>query len=148
MEPKSSREKVRVGGLAFAPSARTRESVKKLGCTLFLGIDAWYEAGCPTKAVIYDHVGSLVDHKIPVLDAVYSMGIYHRMKGHQINIPEIKVPRRCFTAPPAVPHTDDGCKVLSKHGIVTISAEATAAASGHGKMSRGAGHRAKSAKQK
>ena len=136
MEPKSSREKVRVGGLAFAPSSNCRKSIEKLGCKLFLGIDAWYEEGCPTKAVIYDHVGSLVDHKIPLMDAVYSMGVYHRMKGHAFNIPEIKVPRRCFIAPPAVAHTDEGHKVLSEHGIVTISAEATAAASGHGNMSR------------
>lgn len=140
-EPKSP---LRVGGIIFAPTKKLIESIQSNGCTLFKGLDAWFDAGSPSKSVIYDHAGALVDHHIPIMDATYAMGIYHRIHGALKPMPFLeKVPRRCFVSVPPIPHTDAEHVVLSKHGIVTISQEAWQAASGHGKMSRGAGHRAK-----
>lgn len=139
---KNSPYSIRVGGLAFAPTEAQRKRIKAKGFTLYLGLDSWFDDGRKDNSIIYDHAGAFADIGVPIIDATYTLGIYHRCEPN-LDVPRIKAPKRGLTAPFPTKHTDDDHIVLSKHGIITISDEATAAASGHGKMSRGAGHRSK-----
>lgn len=126
------------------PSKEQRAELQKQGVTLFLGLSSWAKAGYPSKSVIYDLAGALVDHRVPLVDSVFSFGIYKR-SGSIAPLQEMTNPILYLDTPSPMPHTSGGKPTVIKNQVVMVDPKVTAKASGHGKMSRGVGHRSKKA---
>lgn len=144
---KSNSRKVALGGLAFYPSKAVVDRFKARGIRVIPGLTKWFELKSPSGCVIYDHAALLADYGIPILDASYLNGMYIRTR-LSYTLKDLTAPR------PEVPVGDafvfdegaDG-QTHTKHAVVMVDPAATAAASGHGKMSRGVGHRSKKHKE-
>lgn len=128
-----------VGGLIFAPSKETRAKLTKEGYTVHVGLNAFYASPATGPAIVYDYAGALVDQGIPILDAVYRDGVYHHC--HLKKPQAILVKPEAITSGPAVPLKVEEMDVLHDKGVRMVSEEAYSKATGHNKMSRGAGHR-------
>lgn len=130
-----------LGGLAFAPTKEQREHFSKKGIQVFIGLTAFYEAKTKDPSVVYDYAGALVDQGIPILDAVYRDGIYHRSP--MSSVETIKVRSQVIEGGPLQGFKSKDLRVLHDKGVRMVSEEAYEKSTGHGKMSRGAGHRVK-----
>lgn len=134
-----------LGGLVFAPTADLRKELKARGVRVFVGLRAFFlavnEEGFSSPAVVYDYAGALIDQRIPIVDATYYEGTYHRSPMHPLQ--EVRVRPERIQSGEVQAFNSDSMVVLSTHGVRMVSEEAFAKATGHGKMSRGAGHRVK-----
>lgn len=125
-----------VGGLIFAPSEETRAKLKKRGMALVIGLDAWAAKGYPDNTVVYDFAGALTDLHVPILDAVFANGVYHR-------ITSITPPKAARIAPlklgsnELISFPKKDLVTISDSGILMVTEEAYRKATGRGKMSRG-----------
>lgn len=134
----------RVGGIVFSPTKAQVDGYEREGVKLIRGIDTWREQKFPDNVVILDYAGALSDWNIPVLDAVYRNGVYHLSHAHRKpGEAKISVSRiRSKVVAPA-DFSESAMRVLSDDGVVMVDPSVTEQTSGKGKMSRGAGHRAK-----